>query len=730
MSNKLLRKKKKPPGTNPPAAAAPLIQTALLLHQAGNPQQAETYYRQALALEPANPSANHLLGTLYYQHGHPAAALPLVEKAIRVKPDYVDAQQLLGSIHLALGHYAPAIRAYRQALSYQPDLATAHHSLGIALKVSGQYQGALDSFQRALDIQPRYAEAHANQGIVYWLQGRIDAALASYGRALILQPDFLEAYPNFSALMKLRKTLPAALGSAHDRKNLLSHCLERNDLQAQNFSSAAYQELFQGDTLAAAQQFMASAENPQSCRQLLDEPPLRQLFSEPLFLLLLRKTIIVDPFAEGFLTTLRKGLLALLATPERDAQLCQRLLPLVCALAQQGFWNEYVWQTTAVEGEVLAAIEAQLGGAEALATPPARLALALLACYVPLHTLALAERIPENSAISEQDFSELIRVQLREPRQEKELRGKLRAFSEVRDEVSQLVRQQYEENPYPRWTGIARVAPRPFGDWLRQFIAPNAPPLLPTSERPEVLIAGCGTGQHPLRCATSYLHAAVVAIDLSRASLAYAQRKAIELGISNIEFIQGDILALAQLGKSFDIIESSGVLHHMRQPEQGLAVLLGLLRPTGYLKIGLYSELARSHIVAAREFVANQGFAPTLAGIRAARQALLALPADAPARLVASSPDFYATSTVRDLIFHVQEQHYTLPRLARVLEDFNLEFLGFDLDGEIKNAYLAAHGDDPGAVSLANWHLYEEQNPGTFVGMYDFWVRKKTPAGS
>ena len=84
---------------------------------------------------------------------------------------------------------------------------------------------------------------------------------------------------------------------------------------------------------------------------------------------------------------------------------------------------------------------------------------------------------------------------------------------------------------------------------------------------------------------------------MSFASLAYAKRKIEELGHKNVEFLQGDILNLNILNKKFDIIECAGVLHHMREPLEGLKVLLNLLEPHGFLKLGLYSDKARKHIV-------------------------------------------------------------------------------------------------------------------------------------
>jgi SAM-dependent methyltransferase len=77
--------------------------------------------------------------------------------------------------------------------------------------------------------------------------------------------------------------------------------------------------------------------------------------------------------------------------------------------------------------------------------------------------------------------------------------------------------------------------------------------------------------------------------------------------IANIEYAQADILKLGSLGRSFDLIEPVGVLHHLRDWSQGWRVLLALLRPGGFMHVGLYSELARADIRAARAFIAERG---------------------------------------------------------------------------------------------------------------------------
>jgi 2-polyprenyl-3-methyl-5-hydroxy-6-metoxy-1,4-benzoquinol methylase len=71
--------------------------------------------------------------------------------------------------------------------------------------------------------------------------------------------------------------------------------------------------------------------------------------------------------------------------------------------------------------------------------------------------------------------------------------------------------------------------------------------------------------------------------------------------------MQADILDLGKLSRQFDIVESAGVLHHMDDPVAGWRVLTDCLKPGGLMKIGLYSELARQHIVEMRQEISKAG---------------------------------------------------------------------------------------------------------------------------
>ena len=241
-------------------------------------------------------------------------------------------------------------------------------------------------------------------------------------------------------------------------------------------------------------------------------------------------------------------------------------------------------------------------------------------------------------------------------------------------------------------------------------------------KKPDVLIAGCGTGQHSIGTAAIFENSKVLATDLSLSSLAYAKRKTEELRIQNIKYMQADILDLGKLNRQFDIIECSGVLHHMNDPFEGWEVLTDCLRPGGLMKVGLYSELARKNIVKIREEIDRQNIGATNAEIRSFRDIIINSNQDYH-KLTMEFSDFYSLSDCRDLLFHVKEQRLTIPQIKDHLAKLGLKFCGFEANKIVSHFKLTnPKQDDP--YDLDKWQAYEKSNPQTFAGMYQFWCQK------
>ena len=85
--------------------------------------------------------------------------------------------------------------------------------------------------------------------------------------------------------------------------------------------------------------------------------------------------------------------------------------------------------------------------------------------------------------------------------------------------------------------------------------------------------------------------------------------------------------------------------------------------------------------------------------------------------------DFYNLSELRDLLFHVQERRFTIPKIKYHLDKLGLKFCGF-ISNEIVSNFKQTNRakDDP--YNLDKWQAYEEANPRAFVGMYHFWCQK------
>lgn len=199
------------------------------------------------------------------------------------------------------------------------------------------------------------------------------------------------------------------------------------------------------------------------------------------------------------------------------------------------------------------------------------------------------------------------------------------------------------------------------------------------------------------------------------------------LGLSNVTYAQADLLQLGSLDRRFDLIESSGVLHHLADPLAGWRVLAALLRPGGLMRLGFYSERARADVVAGRAFVASRGRGATAEDIRKIRQEILRS-FDPVLRNLTRFRDFFSTSECRDLLFHIQEHRLTLPQIEANLAELRLDFLGFVLDAATVRRFHARHPDPRTATDLGAWHRFECDYPETFSAMYQFWAQSRPKA--
>lgn len=425
---------------------------------------------------------------------------------------------------------------------------------------------------------------------------------------------------------------------------------------------------------------------------------------------------------EDVLKSVRKDLLELARTgaPVGDDQ-----MRLAEAMARHSFLNEYIWDDTETERTEVAKLERKLSEEIETGAAVSAFELFLIGAYCPLNEVeAVADWV---RALGQRDLAALdptLRLLVFDRLLEDAI--EIEALTPITSAVSKDVQTQYEENPYPRWRYMPEA--HVFHDvetYVSASVGRRLPRAADPQARPKVLIAGTGTGTHPISLAQTMPNAAMLGIDLSRASLAYATREATVRDARNLSFAQADILKLADVDVEFDLIESVGVLHHMEDPEAGLRALLSVLKPGGYLRLALYSQTARRAVNVARERFAAAEHEPGLDGIRAFRRAMVHT-ADPELVSLRTIPDFYTASEFRDLVMHVQEHQFTIPQISGMLKRNGLKFLGFA--GASARAALGAMPPkmaERRVRDLETWHRFEERNPDTFIGMYDFFCVKR-----
>jgi 2-polyprenyl-3-methyl-5-hydroxy-6-metoxy-1,4-benzoquinol methylase len=535
---------------------------------------------------------------------------------------------------------------------------------------SGRNKLAVKLLSHALELDRTDAAAHDNIAIAYQALGRMDEAVAHFTHAMALglrDPEILvkQIAAVTTPLKRLADAWPRQLRLA----------------------------------------------------ELLGAQGAGAMAPEAMLLALLQSKVVHDLELERLLTAIRRGLLQHAIEADRQP-IDEDGLEIFCALAQQCFLNEYVFALGDIEQTQVRQVEDRVVAALAAGAEIAPLDLVVTASYLPLYKLPGASSLLTRAWPDA--IERLLTQQIREPLEEEADRKDIAALTPIDDAVSLQVQNQYEESPYPRWTAIPQIEPTTVVHFLRdrQNIVPLSWPQ--TTAGVDILIAGCGTGSHSIDSALRFPKARILAIDISRASLAYARRKSRALGLTNIEYGQADILKLASLGRRFDVIETVGVLHHLADPAAGWRVLLSLLRPHGLMLVGLYSATARQSLTAARAFIAERGYRTTAEDIRACRQELIQRFGMPPFR------DFSSTSGCRDLLFNVMEHLFTLPRIKAFLDEHNLTFLGFDqLPQPVLRQFQQQFPEAGALTDLARWHAFERANPMTFGNMYIFWIQKR-----
>ena len=550
------------------------------------------------------------------------------------------------------------------------------------------------------------AETYFKEGIVLHEQGKFGKALKYYTQALKINPDFDEVYYNMGRLLtniKFNKPIP-------NLTEIIYKILEKEKFIRPSSLVQASSSLLKFDpNIKDVLSKISAGKLSESLQEIIVD-----LLNVPLLIKLMEVSSLPDLELETAFKNIRSTILLNISKIKNNL----KILKFQIVLSLHCFTNEYLYDQTDEEVEALKELENLVEKKLTNGQQPSPTELVCLASYKSLHEYSWF-----NLLSMPIELEAIQRRQILEPEKEKQLRSTIPLLSSFKDTVSCKVQEQYEQNPYPRWTNLGLPpVPQTISAFTKDKDLRISNLSINEVDIPQILIAGCGTGEHSITTASTFKNCDVLAIDLSLSSVAYAKRKTEELNISNIDYIQADILDLGVLNRKFDIIESVGVLHHMNNPMVGWKVLADCLNTGGLMRIGLYSELARKSIVQIRDEIEHLNIESSYDAMKSFRNKI-GSSEEEPHKLIVSSLDFYSMSAFRDLIFHVQEHRFTIPQIEASLTQLGLMFCGFETLHVVEK-FKSENFTENALYDLEKWDTFEKENPRVFAGMYQFWCQK------
>lgn len=241
-------------------------------------------------------------------------------------------------------------------------------------------------------------------------------------------------------------------------------------------------------------------------------------------------------------------------------------------------------------------------------------------------------------------------------------------------DVAARVGAFYERHPYPPPVDDLDAYREVWDDRRRRAESHLFWPGEAYRDDRSILVAGCGTTQ-AAHYALRWPNAQVTGIDVSAASLAFSEGLKRKYGLDNLQLRLLPVEHATELGRGFDHVVCTGVLHHLPNPDAGLRALREVLEPAGALNILVYAPYGRAGVYMLQDYCRRLGVAPTEAEIRDLAASLKALPADHPiVTLLRNSPDFADKAGLADALLHPQDRAYTVPQLLAFLEGADLRF--------------------------------------------------------
>lgn len=572
-------------------------------------------YLKILDIEPANAEIHYLIGKIYEGQRKTNQAIKFYENAFKIARNSKYGRSL-AKWYIMGGRFKEANRAYEHFFENDEPNEIDLNNYALSLFYAGDRRNAAVNYAKLIELNPDN------------IRHKFDFIRVLTNLLIVLDTELL--------------------------KRAFTICLRCDDVSCAPAANAWICTISMDGEFKTVFEAVSDSDLDQ-CVKLLNQANVTETLNKPFFSLGLTKLIHPSDRLEKLLEKTRR---AVMTNPE----LSSRLEPFLCAMAAQNFMTDFPLFEEAFETEKVNSLVAKLEAARDSGFEWSN--LLLFSLYRPLHFIKSFLEDPNLIPPTDQ-LTNLVKQQVLDHLTEQNLTPSIQKLGRIDNKVSMLTREQYEESPCPRWR-FTQVPPLP------QQVVDRTAGL-------KVLNAGCGTGLELINAAVALKNCHFVAIDLSLASLAYAKRQSDEIGLTNIDFVHGDILNVELLDQKFDLILSSGVLHHMEDTRNGLQKLSGILTPRGgRMLVGLYSKIARETLFSEIwEFIRFKKYSSKPTDIRRFRQDVLKSPSGHFLRNALKFRDFRSLSECRDMLFHARENLHTLPELEQFIGSVGLRVVGF-----------------------------------------------------
>lgn len=478
-------------------------QAAFSCIQKGDRAGAVQAYEALSQAYPKDVKTANMLAALYVHLERYEEAVPLLRKIMRQAPSDFIAPNNMAVCLMRQLKYDAAEKYLKSALKNGIHVAEIHHNFGVFYQKTEHLEAALRAYEGALALKP-LTESLLGEALVYMMRGESDLAESAVQRVFERDPTsdmahfiqggiYVQRQAHEEALSHLIRALNkkpdefyyvmAFIETVHrmDMKALQGY----KDLGLALLNAFRYERAEHRKLTRLWMMWIDSDDCFAGVRALLDDPAqvisaeqfaaLSPELEDEFFWLGLQKTTYFSWRFEEMFRALRRYILVNRATLKDKAQVPLNFL---YALAEYCFFNEYVFVVSEEEKASLDDLRAQKSHDA--------IDFLLLGCYQNFYGSALEEALLEGAVrIDDPRFHNVVAYQLRHPQEEEEIKAHLKTFGTIANAVSQKVKGQYEENPYPRWRYFTDVSPE------KRYV------LQKESDGPacETLIAGCGTGR-------------------------------------------------------------------------------------------------------------------------------------------------------------------------------------------------------------------------------------------